>query len=424
MGRCRRSGCTRLGRERVEARRPPHQGRHRRNESGEHDDPGAEGAWRQCSHRVRRRTWRRAAAWSISDLSAGRLTHADQEPVNEARDGARKRAIGTAGGWGIDRRDPSVNIAPLVAVILARLAASMTKKPTGLSAGHSAPEGGSAVTSTFEPGHHACLPPCLTTSPDILNHLLREARMTVNRRNLLRASYYDGKRALPSGRFGHPAAVLPAGDRAGLVGEGGRHRWPAAATLTASCGLTATSTRSGSVRCGTATISARRSRPARLVADPRHVVPRQHPAATSRSVNRRPDPRQGRAESATGAVERRAPAASTSFLSITARDEDEGRPTVRVLAVPGRPDDLVREGRRPKWSVDRSEHAWGVPAEPLVYKPRVGRPFGSSADLAAVTMSLHDQALADADPHGGPRRRLLVPRDVAAGRRRVHFQER
>lgn len=68
---------------------------------------------------------------TVSDLEAFRLTHADQQAVNEAREGARKRAIGTAGGWGYDRRDPSVNIAPLVAVTLARLGASMTKKPSG-----------------------------------------------------------------------------------------------------------------------------------------------------------------------------------------------------------------------------------------------------------------------------------------------------
>lgn len=66
-----------------------------------------------------------------SETEAGRLTHADQESVNDAREGARKRAIGTAGGWGYDRSDPSVNIAPLVAVTLARLGASMTKPPSG-----------------------------------------------------------------------------------------------------------------------------------------------------------------------------------------------------------------------------------------------------------------------------------------------------
>ncbi|NUR79972.1 MAG: terminase [Dermatophilaceae bacterium] len=64
-----------------------------------------------------------------SGVEAGRLTHADQQSVNDAREGARKRAIGTAGGWGYDRSNPSVNIAPLVAVTLARLAASMTKRP-------------------------------------------------------------------------------------------------------------------------------------------------------------------------------------------------------------------------------------------------------------------------------------------------------
>jgi hypothetical protein len=71
----------------------------------------------------------KACGLVTSDLEAGRLTHADQESVNDAREGARKRAIGTAGGWGYDRRDPSVKIHPLVAVSLARLGASMTKKP-------------------------------------------------------------------------------------------------------------------------------------------------------------------------------------------------------------------------------------------------------------------------------------------------------
>ena len=71
----------------------------------------------------------RACGLVKSDLEAGRLTHADQEALNDARSGARKRAIGTAGGWGLDRSDPSVNIAPMVAACLARLAASMSKKP-------------------------------------------------------------------------------------------------------------------------------------------------------------------------------------------------------------------------------------------------------------------------------------------------------
>ena len=69
----------------------------------------------------------RACGLVVSDLEGGRLTHADQESVNDAREGARKRAIGTAGGWGYDRKDASVAIQSLVAVTLARLGASMTK---------------------------------------------------------------------------------------------------------------------------------------------------------------------------------------------------------------------------------------------------------------------------------------------------------
>lgn len=77
----------------------------------------------------------KACGLVTSDVEAGRLTHADQESVNEAREGARRRAIGKAGGWGYDRSDPSVNIAPLVAVTLARLGASMTRKPTKKTGG-------------------------------------------------------------------------------------------------------------------------------------------------------------------------------------------------------------------------------------------------------------------------------------------------
>lgn len=69
-----------------------------------------------------------------SDVNAGCLTHADQKSVNDAREGARKRAIGTAGGWGYDRKDPSVKIHPIVAVTLARLGASLTQRRTGTSA--------------------------------------------------------------------------------------------------------------------------------------------------------------------------------------------------------------------------------------------------------------------------------------------------
>ena len=58
------------------------------------------------------------------------LTHDGNELVATALAGAKKRAIGQAGGWGWDRRDPAVNIAPLVAMTLAYYGATTNKKST------------------------------------------------------------------------------------------------------------------------------------------------------------------------------------------------------------------------------------------------------------------------------------------------------
>lgn len=70
----------------------------------------------------------------VAYVESGRLTHAGQEAVNSARNDARKRAIGTAGGWGYERKDPTSKIHPLVAVTLALLGASMQKAKRGTSA--------------------------------------------------------------------------------------------------------------------------------------------------------------------------------------------------------------------------------------------------------------------------------------------------
>lgn len=82
-----------------------------------------------------------------------------------------------------------------------------------------------------------------------------------------------------------------------------------------------------------------------------------------------------------------------NLLTITSREtagRDKGEPTGLVLYLDGLTIIAVKE--RGRWVVkDRQEHAWGVPADPLVYKPRVGRPFGSSRISRAV-MSLQDQA--------------------------------
>lgn len=72
----------------------------------------------------------KACGGFYDDVMAGRLTHANQKQLNDAVAGAQKRRIGDAGGWGWDRKDPAVNIAPLVAATLARFGASTRKRKT------------------------------------------------------------------------------------------------------------------------------------------------------------------------------------------------------------------------------------------------------------------------------------------------------
>lgn len=82
-----------------------------------------------------------------------------------------------------------------------------------------------------------------------------------------------------------------------------------------------------------------------------------------------------------------------NLLSVTDRANDggdKGKPTGLALYLDGKTIVASKDGGR--WRVDdQQEHAWGVPAEPLVYKPRVGRPFGSSR-ISRTVMSLQDQA--------------------------------
>lgn len=78
-----------------------------------------------------------------------------------------------------------------------------------------------------------------------------------------------------------------------------------------------------------------------------------------------------------------------NLLSVTGRDDD-GNPNDLALYLDGVTITAVKVDG--EWAVDVSEHPWGVPAEPLVYKPRVGRPFGQSR-ISRPVMSLHDQAL-------------------------------
>lgn len=75
----------------------------------------------------------KACGLFLSDAKAQALTHAGQPAVSAALQGARKRAIGNAGAWGWNRKDPGVNIAPLVAVTLARFGASATRPKTDMT---------------------------------------------------------------------------------------------------------------------------------------------------------------------------------------------------------------------------------------------------------------------------------------------------
>jgi len=121
------------------------------------------------------------------------------------------------------------------------------------------------------------------------------------------------------------------------------------------------------------------------------------------------------ASSATGMWDRRR-RALRSFLSIHAFDDD-GEPTAMTLMLDNLNVSMVKENGA--WSVDRREHPYGVPVDPMRYKPRLDRDFGSSRITRAV-MSIHSQALATmirADVNGEayslPRYMLLGANDTA-----------
>lgn len=81
--------------------------------------------------------------------------------------------------------------------------------------------------------------------------------------------------------------------------------------------------------------------------------------------------------------------ALSSFLSIIDTDKN-GEPTELDLYLPGL---IVRLRNRGGWKVtSRIRHPHGVPVEPLVYQPRLGRPLGSSR-ISRPVMSIHDMAI-------------------------------
>jgi hypothetical protein len=78
-----------------------------------------------------------------------------------------------------------------------------------------------------------------------------------------------------------------------------------------------------------------------------------------------------------------------NLVSIIDRDPENGRPTELALYLDGRT--IVADRKDGKWQAEVKPHPWGVPVDPIVYKPRLGRPFGSSR-ISRAAMSYQDQA--------------------------------
>lgn len=76
------------------------------------------------------------------------------------------------------------------------------------------------------------------------------------------------------------------------------------------------------------------------------------------------------------------------LLSVTSRKED--KITGFVLYLDGLT--VSAEKDSSGWTVDRSEHPWGVPADPMVYRPRASRRMGRSR-ITRSTIGLQDAAV-------------------------------
>lgn len=105
-----------------------------------------------------------------------------------------------------------------------------------------------------------------------------------------------------------------------------------------------------------------------------------------------------------------------SFLSLTDFD-DKGEPVGMTMYLPNLNVIMTKGGTG--WKVERREHIYGVPVDPMRYKPRLGRQLGSSR-LTRAVMSIHEQALSAmirADVNGEayslPRYALLGATDAA-----------
>lgn len=107
-----------------------------------------------------------------------------------------------------------------------------------------------------------------------------------------------------------------------------------------------------------------------------------------------------------------------SFLSINELDDD-GEPTAMTMYLYNRNVIMTKKGGG--WKVERRQHVYGVPVDPLRYRPRLGRPLGSSR-ISRDVMSYHMQALSAmirADVNGEA---YSMPRYVLLGATEAAFQ--
>lgn len=82
----------------------------------------------------------RACGGFLDDVLAGRITHAEQEPLDDAVSAARKKDIGQAGAFGWDRKSPEHDISALVSATLAHFGA-VSRKKTGSGGRNGRPDG-------------------------------------------------------------------------------------------------------------------------------------------------------------------------------------------------------------------------------------------------------------------------------------------
>lgn len=219
----------------------------------------------------------------------------------------------------------------------------------------------------------------------ILNALWKQLKDKTPR-NVLRASYYDGKRAIR--QVG--SVIPPMYYRLGIV-----LGWSAKAvdTLARRCNLDGFVWPGGDLESlgvdelvddnflgaevGAATISS-------LIHGVSFLITTRGDDDEPRALIHAKD-----ALNATGMWNRRTRRLD-NLLSVNDRDKD-GNPTSFALYLDGLTI-VAEKDPTARWEIDRQEHPWGVPAEALVYRPRTGRPFGMSR-ISRTVMSLHDQAL-------------------------------